>query len=391
MGIPDIISRSANYREVYFDTFGPLWRWLGEASLALAFEIAEEFQAYRISKGCINYDDMVSLAGHLKDADIVFHLAGVNRPDEVEEFETGNVGVTRTIVDLLEKAKRNIPIVLSSSIQATLDNPYGVSKKKAEDILIEYSRKNHAKVYIFRFPNVFGKWCRPNYNSVVATFCHNISHGIDIHISDANKKIELVYIDGVVDEFINILSQKSTDREKIYCKIERTFKTNLGDLAKRIYQLRDIRKTLVVPDLADDFTRCLHATYLSYLEKDQFSYPLDVKTDKRGCLAELIKSKHFGQIFVSKTHTGVVRGNHYHDSKIEKFCVIQGQAVIKFRHVLNGEVLSYSVSGQNIEVVDIPPGYTHSIENVSEEEMIVIFWANQIFDPANPDTYYCEV
>jgi len=336
-------------------------------------------------------DDTNKLTAHLKEADIVFHLAGVNRPGKIEDFETGNTGLIKTIASILEELQRNIPIVLSSSIQATLDNPYGISKKKAEDILIEYSGENDAKIYIYRFPNVFGKWCRPNYNSVVATFCYNLSHGLDISISDVNKEIELVYIDDVVDEFISLLSKKDEDKGEYYHKIERTFRITLGELAEKIYQLKDIRKTLVVPDLSDDFMKCLHATYLSYLDKDDFSYKLDIKADQRGSLTELIKSDHFGQIFVSTTHKGVVRGNHYHNTKVEKFCVLKGEAVIKFRNILEDEVLSYHVSGYEIEIVDVPPGYTHSIENLGNDEMIVLFWANQIFDPDKPDTYYSEV
>ena len=336
-------------------------------------------------------DDIDRLSAHLKEADIVFHLAGVNRPEKVEEFERGNAGLTRTIVDMLEKAKRNITIVLSSSIQATLDNPYGVSKKNAENILIEYSKKSDAKVYIYRFPNVFGKWCRPNYNSVVATFCHNIAHELDITISDVNKEIELVYIDEVIDEFLGLLSDENADRGKYYYNIKRTFRITLGELSEKIYQLRGMRKSLVVPDLSDNLMKCLHATYLSYLDKDDFSYKLDTKTDQRGGLVELIKSDHFGQIFVSTSHKGIIRGNHYHNTKVEKFCVLKGKAVIRFRHIFGDEVLSYHVSGENIEVVDIPPGYTHSIENLGDDEMIVLFWANQIFDPEKPDTYYSKV
>ena len=338
-------------------------------------------------------NDIDSLAGHLKDADIVFHLAGVNRPEKVEEFAVGNAGLTRTIVEILEKSKSNTPVVLSSSIQATLDNPYGISKKQAEDILIEYSRKNHAKVYIYRFPNVFGKWCRPNYNSVVATFSYNISHGIDIFISDENKEIELLYIDDLVEEFLKILSGENadSDKDKYYYKVKRTFRTTLGELARKIYQLRDIRKTLIVPDLSEGLMKCLHATYLSYLDKNDFSHRLELKTDERGNLAELIKSDHFGQIFVSTTRKGVIRGNHYHNTKVEKFCVLKGEAVIKFRHIFEDEVLSYHVSGEHIEVVDIPPGYTHSIENLGDKEMIVLFWANQIFDVGRPDTYFQRV
>jgi len=256
---------------------------------------------------------------------------------------------------------------------------------------IEYSREKDVKIYIYRFPNVFGKWCRPNYNSVVATFCHNISHGLDILISGVNKKLELVYVDDVVAEFLNVLSQEREDKGEYYHKIERTFKITLGELAEKIYQLKDVRKTLVVPDLSDDFMKCLHATYLSYLDKDDFSYKLDLKTDQRGALAELIKSEQFGQIFVSTSHKGIIRGNHYHNTKVEKFCVLKGKAVIKLRHIFEDEVLSYYVSGEQIEVIDIPPGYTHSIENLGNDEMIVLFWANQIFDPNKTDTYFEEV
>ena len=336
-------------------------------------------------------DDINRLTAHLKEADIVFHLAGVNRPENIEEFEDGNTSLTKTLANILEGFKRNIPIIFSSSIQATLDNPYGISKKKAEDILIEYSQKNDAKVYIYRFPNVFGKWCRPNYNSVVATFCYNISHGLNISISDVSNEIELVYIDDVVDGFLGILSDENAHRNKYYYKTERTFRITLGALAENLYQLRDMRKFLVVPDLSDDFMKCLHATYFSYLDKDDFSYKLDLKTDQRGSLAELIKSESFGQIFVSTSHKDVIRGNHYHNTKVEKFCVLKGEAVIKLRHILEDEVLSYHVSGDEIEIVDIPPGYTHSIENLGDSEMIVLFWANQIFDPDKPDTYYSEV
>ena len=336
-------------------------------------------------------DDIETLHEHLQTADIVFHLAGVNRPEKVEEFEAGNTNLTQTVVDLLEKARRSVTIVLASSIQATLDNPYGVSKKRAEDILVGYSRKNAAKLYIYRFPNVFGKWCRPNYNSVVATFCYNISHGIEIFISDEKNEIELLYIDDLVAAFLQILSDENTDKDKYYHAISPIFRITLGELARMLFLLRNIRKTLVVPDLSDELTKRLHATYLSYLDTKEFSYHLDLKTDQRGSLAELIKSEHFGQIFVSTSHKGVIRGNHYHDTKVEKFCVLAGEAVIKLRHIFNDKIISYHVCGDNPEVVDIPPGYTHSIENIGDGEMIVLFWANQLFNPRKPDTYFLEV
>lgn len=336
-------------------------------------------------------DDIASISPFFHDIDIIYHLAGVNRPKNIQEFEKGNTGLTQKIITLLAEYDKKPAIVISSSIQADLDNPYGISKKKAEDILLDYGKKTSALVYIYRLTNVFGKWSRPNYNSAVATFCHNISRGIDINISDRDKELELVYIDDVVSSFVDILNSGQRVNSEQYLTIKPTYKITLGDLVDKICQLRDVRKTNIVPDLSDEFMKCLYATYLSYIDKGDFSYSLDVKTDNRGSLAEIIKSENFGQIFVSKTHASIVRGNHYHNTKIEKFCVIQGKAVIKFRHIFLNEVLSYHVSGDKLEVVDIPTGYTHSIENLSDGEMIVLFWANQIFDPQRPDTYLCEV
>ncbi len=340
-------------------------------------------------------DDLVLLESHIRDADFIYHFAGVNRPQNPAEFETGNAHLTASLVDILERSGSVVPILLTSSIQAERDNPYGKSKKAAEDILVGYKKRTGAPIYIYRLPGVFGKWSRPNYNTVVATFCHNIARGLEINISDPNYEMELVYIDDVVRHFIGHLDQphppsgKGKDAEDTcFYKIDRIFKVTLGGLAAKIYSLRDLRTTLKVPDLSDYFMRCLHATYLSFLDTKNFSYPLDIKTDNRGSLFELIKSEHFGQIFVSKTYKGITRGNHYHDSKVEKFCVIQGKAAIRFRHVLNKDVIKYLVSDEKIEVVDIPPGYTHHIENLSDGEMIVLFWANQIFNPDNLDTYF---
>ena len=336
-------------------------------------------------------DSADKLVEYLKNADIIFHLAGVNRPEKIKEFKTGNIELTQTIVDILEKVEKVIPVVFPSSIQALLDNPYGISKRKAENILIEYSKRNDANIYIYRLPNVFGKWCRPNYNSVVATFCYNIAHDLDVVISDSKNKIELGYIDDVVNELVEITKAKNADKNKYYYDVKQTFKITLGELVNKLYELRDMRKTLIVPDFSDSLMKYLHATYLSYLDEDAFSYKLDSKMDKRGQLTELIKSKYFGQIFVSTSYKRVIRGNHYHDTKIEKFCVLKGKAVIKFRHIFEKEVLSYYVSGDDPEVVDIPPGYTHSIENLEDNEIIILFWANQIFNPEKPDTYHCEV
>jgi UDP-2-acetamido-2,6-beta-L-arabino-hexul-4-ose reductase len=332
-----------------------------------------------------------SLAGRLEEADVIFHLAGVNRPQHEAEFDDVNYGLTERIVSLLMRQGRAPAVIMTSSIQAEAENVYGRSKKKAEEILLAYAREHGARVCLYRLPNVFGKWCKPNYNSVVATFCHRIAHGLNIEVSDPEKILTLAYIDDVIDSFVDRIESEGEPATPPYYQIRRTFRVKLGEIAENVYRIHNIRNSHIVPDLSDPFMKCLHATYLSYLDKRNFSYALEVKSDHRGSLAEVIKSEQFGQIFVSKSHKGVVRGNHYHHSKIEKFCVIDGEAVIRFRHIHDGEVLSYRVSGRRIEVVDIPPGYTHSIENVTDGEMIVLFWANELFDPRTPDTYFLEV
>ena len=277
-------------------------------------------------------DDQSVLESHLLQADIIYHLAGVNRPETEDEFATGNVGLTSDIVHFLRQHNKTPTIVISSSTQAELENPYGRSKKAAEDVLFEYNRETGGQIAIYRLPGVFGKWSRPNYNTVVATFCYNIARGLDITISDPNHELELVYIDDVVVAFLRHLDDSyGADRQRF--TVARTFRVTLGELADRIRQLHAIRESLVVPDLSDDFMKCLHGTYLSFLPENDFAYPVKLNTDNRGWLFELIKSENFGQIFVSTTRKGVVRGNHYHDSKVEKFCVIQGAAVIRFRSI----------------------------------------------------------
>jgi len=323
-------------------------------------------------------------------ADFIFHLAGENRPKDPADFMKVNKGLTETLTELAMRTGKKVPIAYTSSIQAELDNEYGKSKKAAEDALIEYSKSTGSPVCIFRFPNLFGKWSRPNYNSVVSTFCYNISHDLEITISNEKRELELTYIDDVVNAF-NRLLDIELDPEKHFYPVGKSFKITLGELAKKIYSFKEMRETSILPDLSDEFTKDLYSTYLSYLEKDNFSYEVEMKTDNRGMLCELLKSPHFGQIFVSTTKPGITRGNHYHDTKIEKFCVISGNADIKFRHILNNEIISYKVSGEKIEIIDIPPGYTHSITNIGDTEMITLFWANEMFDAKVPDTYYESV
>jgi len=331
---------------------------------------------------------------YLKEAinkgNFIFHLAGENRPKDPADFMKVNKGLTETLIELVAKTGRKMPIAYTSSIQAVLDNEYGKSKKEAEDALIKYSESTGSPICIFRFPNLFGKWSRPNYNSVVSTFCYNISHNLEITISDEKRELELTYVDDVVDAFNKILDIE-LDPKKHFYPVQKSFKITLGELAKKIHGFKEMRETSILPDLSDELTKDLYSTYLSYLEKDNFSYEVEMKTDNRGMLFELLKSPHFGQIFVSTTKPGITRGNHYHDTKVEKFCVISGKAAIKFRHILSNEIISYKVSGEKIEIIDIPPGYTHSIENIGDNEMITLFWANEMFDAKKPDTYYESV
>jgi UDP-2-acetamido-2,6-beta-L-arabino-hexul-4-ose reductase len=352
-------------------------------------------------------EDLAKLAAR---ADLVFHLAGVNRPKDEQEFTAGNADLTRQLCESLGQSSRRVPIVLSSSTQAELDNPYGRSKLAAEHALLDYQRRTGAPVFIYRFPNVFGKWSRPNYNTVVATFCHNIARGLPVQISNPANVIRFAYIDDIVREFLAIARTENVESRKLKVEIGKAeadpssssspisgfnfspcYTITLGELHTLLVSFRDARAKSVVPDLSDPLTKYLYSTYLSFYDTQDFARPVDLKTDDRGWLFELIKSPHAGQIFVSRTRPGITRGNHYHDTKIEKFCVIQGEGLIRFRHVLGSDILEYRVNDREIRVVDIPPGYTHSIENTGPSDMLTLFWANEIFDPAHPDTWFEKV
>jgi UDP-2-acetamido-2,6-beta-L-arabino-hexul-4-ose reductase len=331
------------------------------------------------------------LEAWLAQADFVFHLAGVNRPQTEAEFQSGNVDLTKQICDCLKAQGKATPLLLSSSIQADLNNPYGQSKRSAEEVITRYATQSGATVFIYRLTNVFGKWCRPNYNSVVATFCHNIARELPITISDRADKIELVHVEDVVHAFVTELTAERRPHETIYCEAGPTRRISLGELAGLLHTFRQSRQSLFVPNFADPFVQKLYSTYLSYLETDNFAYDLEQRCDPRGCLAEFVKSPAFGQIFVSRTVPGITRGHHYHHSKTEKFLVLEGQAIIRFRHIENDHVIEYPVHGRDFRVVDIPPGYTHSIENVGEGELVTLFWASEIFDRERPDTIYEQV
>lgn len=328
------------------------------------------------------------LKAYTKDAEFVFHLAGVNRPDDVNEFMKGNFGFTSTLLHMLKNANNHAPIMLSSSIQAELDNPYGLSKKAGEELLITYGNENRTQVIIYRFPNVFGKWCRPNYNSVVATFCHNIAHDLPITISNSDHELTLVYIDDVVSELIQLLDDHA---KEIYRYVSISHQIRLGKLAEMIYQFKASRHERSIPSTEDPFTKKLYATYLTYLPNDQFSYPLKMNVDHRGSFTEFIKTIERGQVSVNISKPGITKGNHWHHTKNEKFLVVSGTGVIRFRHVLSDEVVEYFVSGDRLEVVDIPPGYTHNIENLGQTDLVTIMWANEMFDPNRPDTTFEEV
>lgn len=335
-------------------------------------------------------DTVEDLEKYLCSCDFIFHLAGVNRPKNEEEFYSGNTDVTQVLINLLEKNNRKVPILISSSIQAELDNAYGDSKKKSEQIVFDYGQNNQVDVMVYRLPNVFGKWGKPNYNSVVATFCYNISRDIPLTVNDPSSKIALCYIDDVVKEFVNALKNKP-NKEELYHSIPTVYDVTVGELVEKLTAFHANRSTLVMPSLKNHFDRDLYATYLSYLEEDDFSYHLKKNVDDRGWLAEFIKSEDNGQIFISVTKENITRGNHWHHTKVEKFLVIQGEGEIKFRELNGTNVHSYKVSGEELEVVDIPPGYTHSITNIGEKDLITLFWACEIFDQENPDTYYLEV
>lgn len=330
------------------------------------------------------------LRAALTEADVIFHLAGANRPLDPSQFEVDNVQLTVQLLDILMDLHRKPLIVFASSIQAELDNPYGISKRTAEMELQRFAEATQCHVVVHRLKNVFGKWCRPNYNSVVATFCHNIARDLPITITDPERELELVYIDDVVSAF---LAEIDRTRSEVYsyAEVPVSYRITLGKLAEIIRSFREMRRSKHMPDFSDQLVRYLYATYVANLDESTLDYDLEIKADQRGQLAEVFKAKHLGQVFVSITHPGIARGNHYHHTKAEKFVVLYGDAEIRLRHVVSGEVIRYRVSGSEFRVVDIPPGYTHAIENIGHTDLVVLFWASEVFDPARPDTYPLEV
>ena len=339
-------------------------------------------------------------------AAFVYHLAGINRPKDPKEFYDGNADLTTRLLGYLEQAGNTAPVLVTSSIQAALNNDYGKSKAQAEQAVFDHEARTGAPAYVYRMPGLFGKWCRPNYNSVVATFCHNVANGLPIQVRDPDYELPLVYIDDVVDAFVAALDGRVARERSIpgYCFLRPVHTVTLGRLAELVKGFALARggaaaealgggmPTLAVPDLAaGSFEKKLYSTYLSYLPEDQFSYPLKMNVDDRGSFTEFLRSPERGQVSVNISKPGIVKGNHWHNTKNEKFLVVRGQAVIRFRKVGTDQVIEYPVSGDKLEVVDIPTGYTHNIENVGQEDLVTVMWANEPFDPEHPDTFFLKV
>lgn len=340
---------------------------------------------------CYDTDTDASLLDtYCADCDFVFHLAGVNRPQNEREFMEGNFGFTSVLLETLEKHENKAPVMIASSTQAALDNPYGRSKKAGEDLLFSYSDKTGAPVFVYRFPNIFGKWCRPNYNSAVATFCNNIAQGLPIQVNDPSALLNLVYIDDVVDELLSALSG-APHRDGRFCTVPTVYTKKLGDIVALLYSFKKTREDLSVPDMSNGFIKKLYAAYVSYLPADGFSYPLKMNCDERGSFTEILRTADRGQFSVNISKPGITKGNHWHHTKNEKFLVVSGRGVIRFRRPESDEVYEYYVSGEKLEVVDIPTGYTHNIENLGGCDLVTFMWCSEPFDPEKPDTYFLPV
>ena len=338
------------------------------------------------------------------DCDFVFNLAGVNRPQNQDEFMQGNFGFASTLLETLKKHNNTCPVMLSSSIQATLigryDSEYGRSKRAGEDLFFNYADETGAKVLVYRFPNMFGKWCRPNYNSAVATFCHNIANDLPIQINDRSTKLELVYIDDLVDEMICALEDKPhrCDYDGIdpvanengrFCYVPVTHKATLGEIADLLYKFHKQPNTLLMPEISNgSFEKKLYSTYLSYLPKDKICFPLKMNIDERGSFTELLKTANCGQFSVNISKPSITKGQHWHNTKWEFFIVVSGHGLIQERKIGTNDVIEFEVSGEKIEAVHMLPGYTHNIINLSEtEDLVTLMWANEQFDSGKPDTF----
>lgn len=332
----------------------------------------------------------------LQGVDFVFHLAGVNRPQDPHEFATGNAELTQTlsraVVAVAETTGKKVPIVYTSSTQAERDNPYGNSKRGAEEALQAVAVNHGIPVHLFRLPNVFGKWCRPNYNSVVATFCHNIARDLPIQVNDPAAPVTLVYVDDVIERFVQLMEGASATVDADgFATVTPQYTTTVGELARQIRAFRDSRNTLMTDRVGTGLVRALYSTYVSYLPPESFAYTVPQHGDARGVFVEMLKTPDAGQFSFFTAYPGITRGGHYHHSKTEKFLVIKGQARFKFRHMQTGETHELVTSGDKSVIVETVPGWTHDITNIGTDEMVVMLWANEVFDRARPDTFACPL
>ncbi|MGL5759488.1 UDP-2-acetamido-2,6-beta-L-arabino-hexul-4-ose reductase [Plesiomonas sp.] len=324
------------------------------------------------------------LCEHLRDADFVYHLAGINRPKDEAEFQQGNADLTSFIVEQLTLSGKKTPLMVSSSTQADQNNAYGQSKRLAEQAVEQYGLKTQSQYFIYRFPNVFGKWCRPNYNSFVATFCYNILNDLNITIHDSSAPVTLLYIDDVCTHLIALLEGT---HDSGYKSVSPEYPTTVGHVADLLRDFKQSRDNLVTENVGSGLTRALYSTYLSYMTPEQFSYSIPSYGDERGVFSEMLKTKQAGQFSFFTAHPGITRGGHYHHSKNEKFLVVKGKALFKFKHISTGECYELYTDGHSLRIVETVPGWSHDITNIGEEEMIVMLWANEIFDRKTPDTF----
>ncbi|MBD8094282.1 NAD-dependent epimerase/dehydratase family protein [Pseudomonas fluorescens] len=334
-------------------------------------------------------DDLSSLPGLVAQVDFIFHLAGVNRPVDPQEFNTGNTDLTGALCNAVISSGRRVPVLYTSSSQAELDNPYGSSKRGAEELLLNLQSSANVPVYLFRLPNVFGKWARPNYNSAVATFCNNIARDIPIKINDPQAMINLVYIDDVVTRFIQVMDGNVSTQG--FVDVEPQYSISVGGLVEQLSAFRDSRTTMVSERVGTGLVRALYSTYLSYLPPERFTYKVPKYEDPRGTFVEMLKTPDAGQFSFFTAHPGITRGGHYHHSKTEKFLVIKGHACFRFRHIVSGEFYELFTRGEDPEIVETVPGWTHDVTNVGDSELIVMLWANEIFDREHPDTFSMAV